>query len=111
MTIVLVCLMQGLSKDEYIRRLKRESLCIDDESLQNTMPPGFEFNVVLGSIPAVHSVQDDGDNSFEVLLGRTARDKPPSGDSKSSDKFVTPGESPHQEESNRQTFGPSLQII
>jgi hypothetical protein len=44
MTIVLVCLLQGQSKEEYVERLKRESLAADESTVVQNMLQGLKFD-------------------------------------------------------------------
>jgi hypothetical protein len=101
MTVVLVCLLQGLSKDEYIGRLKRESQAGTEAALDNMMD-GMRNLYHVDEDRAIFYEEMDvkktagGSNivTMATLLGYSKQ----SGDNAKSkeDKFATPTESPNQ---------------
>lgn len=98
MTVVLICLVQGLSKEEYVERLKRESLATEDANLQNMLQDlKFDQNFAHNTIPSLFQHE----NPANVLINDPAADQGQhsSGEaSKSADQFITPSESPHHDE-------------
>lgn len=95
MTIVLVCLLQGQSKEAYIERLKRESLAGDDSALQ-AMLQGLKFDQNFANNASPFGAPGS-DNSIEAVLNRviSGRDPMHTEEPKPSDQlFITPNESP-----------------
>jgi len=88
MSVVLVCLLQGLSKEEYIERLKRASLSPEAKNLPHLLQDlkvdqPFGHNANLFASP-----HDANDTSTFVGKEQAAEE------AKSVDHFITPSESP-----------------
>lgn len=100
MTVVLVCLLQGLSHSEYVERLKRESLATEDANLQNMLQDlKFDQNFMNNAGPFLLHQDAAHDSSINVLIGQsvgTSAQRNVEETPKQTDQYTTPSESPSE---------------